>query len=133
MKKNDDEAIERLVAKMMQHTSLEKPSDNFTKNIMASIISNETSVTFAYKPLISKRTWMIIAAAIFGIVIYCLTAPSAAVPGFTFIPNYLQKIGKSVPVFQVSSTTASVLVVATLMICVQIFLLKNYLNKKISH
>jgi hypothetical protein len=63
MKANNSKSIERIVNKAMKSSQIEQPSFNFTEQVMSQVEAYETG-KISYKPLISKKHWMIIATSI---------------------------------------------------------------------
>ena len=61
-----EQHLDKLAKKVMQSSSLESPSLDFTVNIMAKVKASGISHVTVYKPLISKRTWIIVAILILG-------------------------------------------------------------------
>lgn len=70
MKEHETKALENLVAKAMQKSTLETPSFQFTDKVMTAINAEQKSVSFRYHPLIPKYIWIVIAATVVGITGY---------------------------------------------------------------
>ncbi len=133
MEKNDKK-LEEFVDNLMKHDLLEQPSSNFTESIMSKIeIINQTK-TIQYKPLIPKFVWWLI-----GIVV-------ASVFGYVFIANpetdysLIERFGISkpevnlnLPGLSFSKTLVYSIMFLAVMLCVQIPLLKNYMDKRLSY
>jgi len=73
MTKHSEQHLDKLAKKVMQASSLETPSIDFTATIMKKIEGLETSSITTYKPLISKKVWIIISALIIGGLWYLFT------------------------------------------------------------
>ena len=73
MKTNPDKELEKIVEKLMQETSLEKPSPDFTTKVMFQVYAANTGTTTLYKPLISKRAWLIIFGIIFFLLVFLIS------------------------------------------------------------
>ena len=68
MKRSEGKNWDRFIDKAMKEASLESPSADFTDNVMLSMESQRVQkTTIAYKPLISKTTWAVIATIIVGV------------------------------------------------------------------
>lgn len=132
MKNKGDRNIEKLVDKMMVESLLESPSVDFTSKIMSAILNPASKKALVYKPVISKRAWFIIFAAIIALFAFLIfsSAPSTLGDNFNFTFFYFDKFTNPFSRIQISSMTTNVLLAAALMLFIQIFLLKNYLNKK---
>lgn len=63
MEENKEKQLDDFVKKVVKTAGLETPSDQFTQSIMSKIIaqSADSAVTH-YKPLISKRSWLVLCA-----------------------------------------------------------------------
>ncbi len=132
MKNNEDEPIQKLVDRIMAETALESPSLDFTSKVMSEVLSAEKTRTSVYKPVISKKGWFVIFATIISLFAFLLFNTKNNATGYNLnfsIPRF-EKILNLFPGFQVSPMTANVLLAATIMLFVQIFLLKNYLDKR---
>lgn len=133
MKTRDDKNIERLIEKMMLDSSLETPSFDFTSKVMSGVMSMEKKKSISYKPVISKRGWFIIFAAI-GIFITWLifTGYSGDQTQTNINFNFINadNILKVFSGFQFSSLTLYILLLGIIMIFIQIIFLKSYLNKR---
>ena len=132
MKNKEDKNIENLVENLMAETSVENPSIEFTAKVMSGIFAVEKNKVFMYKPVISKRIWFIILGTIVALFAFIIFNTSMTFAGSNLDLAFLtfDRFLKSLPIFQISSMTANVILVATIMVFIQIFLLKNYLNKR---
>lgn len=133
MKNKEDKNLEKLVENLMAETSLASPSIDFASKVMSGVMAVEKRKSFVYKPVISKWAWLIILGSIVCLFAFIIldNPQSASTHGyFNFTVFNFEKMLKSFPMFQISSMTANVLLTATSMILIQIFFLKNYLNKR---
>ncbi len=64
----------------------EQPSFDFANRIMAKIQSPESSLVYAYQPVISKKVWMALGVIVAGLFIFLSLSPSASTQ-----PNGLSK------------------------------------------
>ena len=132
MKNKDDKNLESLVERLMAESDLESPSVDFTGKVMSEVFSFETNKNPVYKPLISKRAWLIIFAGIIALFAFLFLniKPSASSKYFNFSFFDFTQFFQPFSHFQISSMTTNVLLAAALMLFIQLFLLKNYLNKR---
>jgi len=129
----DDKKIEAFIDKLMSHEVLEKPSVNFTDNVMSKVEAISNSTATVYKPLISKSVWAIILLGFVALVGYVIfNEPSAN-------SSWLDRIdlsGVSNPLehisFNFSKTLMYAMVFFALMFSIQIPLLKQYFNNRMS-
>lgn len=124
--KESDKNVAEFIEKIMEDVSLETPSFDFTSKIMAQVAVTEKAKIKKYKPLISKSAWF----GIFTILV--------AVIGFSFFGDAqktqfdfgLNSFLKQLPTFHFSDTITYSILIVTLMILIQIPLLKNYFDKR---
>lgn len=134
MKDNLDKHIEKLVDKAMKHSLLESPSKDFTANVMSQVSAiSETSVT-AYKPLISKKIWFVVLVVLAASVIFILMGNIESAGWFNSINfNLLSdyKINNIFSNLRVSKTVVYSVVLFSIMISIQVLVLKNYFDKRL--
>lgn len=76
METKEDNLLNTFTDKMVKSAGLEKPTLDFTAQIMQKVEALEQSKTIVYEPLISKRVWWGIAVAIVGVLGYVLFSGS---------------------------------------------------------
>lgn len=132
MKSRDDRNMENLVEKIMKDTALEIPSLDFTSKVMSDVFSREKGKSFSYKPVISKRGWLIVFAAIGSLIIWIIFNVSANKTSSNFDFSFIKadKIFKIFGEFQLSGITTNIILLAMVMMFIQILFLKSYLNKR---
>lgn len=133
MKIKEDKNIENLVEKMMSDSSLETPFFDFTSRVMSEVFATEKKRIY-YKPVISKRGWFVIFAAIGGLITWFIfSGYSQTGTGSGFDSTFINtdKIFKAFGGFQFSGITTNIILLAMLMMFIQIILLKGYLNKRL--
>lgn len=132
MENNEDENIEKLVEQMMSNTALKSPSVDFTQAVMSEVLATEKSKSLNYKPIFSRRTWLVIFLGIIVIFIYSFfsSAPATTIFNINFALFKFDKLEKIFQDFKIPSLTGYVILLATLMIIIQTFLLKKYLDKR---
>jgi len=135
MKANTDKHIEKFVDKMMKETNLDTPSVDFTAQVMSQVLKIKTSQTTVYKPLISKWVWYGIFISMLGLIAY-LSFNSSSVSG-----GLLEKFNLgTLPKFSMpnlfsglhfSKTTIYACVLLTLMLFIQIPIIKHVMNRRL--
>jgi len=136
MKENEDKNIERYVHAAIKETPLESPSPDFTAKVMASVLTLDKSKATVYKPLISKTGWVLIFGGIIATLGYFIINGHAQVVGQpwsfgTGIKDFIKTFSDS-HLFQFSRTSINVIVLSTILVIIQITLLKNYLDKRVT-
>ena len=136
MKENEDKNIEQYVQKIIKETPLELPSPGFTANVMANVLALDKRKATVYKPLISKTGWVLIFGGIIATLVYFIINGSAQVVGQpwslgTGVKDFIKTFSDS-HLFQFSETTINVIVLSTILMLIQITLLKNYLDKRVA-
>jgi len=131
MKVSEDKNTEKLIDHLMKDTTLESPSFDFTSKVMSQVTVTKTSDITTYQPLISTRTFLVIFIGLVTIIAYVLLNGNAASNNRLLNLNY-NVLSNFNPVenFQFSKITTYSVVLTTIMLCIQIPLLKNYYNSK---
>ena len=137
MKENVDKHIEALVDKAMQSLPLETPSVEFTQHVMAQIKGSSVTITTVYKPLISKQVWTLIFIGIVAVFIWTLFGTPVEGESwfdtidYGFITN--NKVSNVISNFKISQTTGYAIIMLSIMVGIQIPLLKHYFNKRLMY
>ena len=124
--------IEKLVENLMMESSLESPSIDFTNKVMAEVLAAQKSKTLVYKPIISKKAWVLIFGGIFALFTFLILNRNASSSAFSFNVSFFSfdKFFKPISGMQISPLTSNVVLLAVVMLFIQIFLLKNYFTRK---
>ena len=132
MKNKEDKYIEQLVENLLTETSMESTSIDFTSKVMSQVLSVEKKKSFVYKPVISKKMWFIILAGLLALFAFLFFNMNTTTSKFSFNLSIFSfdKWFSSFSAIHISPMTGNVLLVATLKLLVQIFLLKNHFNKR---
>lgn len=133
MKTNRDKQLEEIVDKLMNETSLEKPSLDFTAKVMSQVYAADTSTATLYKPLISKRSWLIIFGIIILLLVYLVSNGNEQSDNWLKLANFSEinnSIIKSFTGFKFSAITIYAVVLSTIMLFIQITFLNHYFNKR---
>jgi hypothetical protein len=136
MKENEDKNIEQYVHAAIKETLLESPSRDFTAKVMAGVLTLDKSKATVYKPLISKTGWVLIFGGIIATWVYFIINGHAQVvdQSWSFgtgVNNFIKTFSDS-HLFQFSRTTINVIILSTILMIIQITLLKNYLDKRMT-
>lgn len=135
MEENKNKKIDAFFKKQFQDIPLESPSKDFTSNIMDMIQQEEVSTTAAYKPLISKKVWILVAAAFTAVFfIPFQKTEGSLLSEVSFDLSFLQNISFS-NVFDgisVSSTVFYGFLFFGIMLLIQVLFLKDHFNKRIT-
>jgi len=129
----DEKNIEAFIDKLMSTETLEQPSIDFTDNVMSKLEAISNSSATVYKPLISKPVWILIIIGFMTLVGYIIfkepTTGSSLTERFnlTGISNSLENIS-----FNFSKTLMYAMVLMAVMFSIQIPILKQYVNSKMS-
>jgi hypothetical protein len=127
--KEEDKNIESLIAKMMAEDTLQSPSIDFTSKIMSQVLVAEKSKIKAYKPLISKSSWIFIGICLLALTIYSVYSNSE-ISNFEIARLYSDKASVLFSGIHFSKNILYAILVVPFMILIQICLLKNYFDKK---
>jgi len=137
MKDNIENLLDELSEKIITKSNLETPSSGFTANVMSNInVVAKQSESTIYKPLISKKTWFIIALAFIVLCTYMLSGNTTESIGwftnvdFSFVPSF--NMASVFSEISFSKTVLYAIVVLTFMLFIQIPLLKKHFDNRIS-
>lgn len=135
MKENANKYLDHLVENLIKETKIESPSRNFTSEVMSQIEGLQTSRVTVYEPLISKTAWVLILLgflALVGFVI--LFSPESNTSGWfdKINLNFLRSNRGSLFLFDFNLPKSLLipLVFFSLLIWVQVPILRNYYNKR---
>ena len=135
MKENVDKHLDDLAKKIIREGSVESPSFNFTNTVISQIKELNKSRTTVYKPLVSKKTWILISIGFLAAIVYILffgnqTESTTWLSGINFSMLSNNNVLNTLSSFKISKTFMYAIVFFGLMICIQILVLKNHLDKR---
>jgi hypothetical protein len=130
MKVNEDKNIEKLIDHLMKDTMLESPSFDFTSKVMSQVLEIKTSNVTTYKPLISKPVFIALFSGLTAVLTYLFFNGNASSNNAFLHLNYNLLHDFPVETFRFSKITVYSVVLTTLMLFIQIPLLKNYFDRK---
>lgn len=136
MEEQVDKHIEKLTDKMLGETSIESPSFDFTAVVMSQVEALENKAITTYKPLIPKYLWFIFCFALIAITGYLFInntgSETSLLSNLDFSKITNNTITQSVSEFKMPKTFMYAILFLGLMICVQVPVLKNYFDKRLS-
>ena len=136
MKNNIDKHLEKLTNKIMEETSLESPSFDFTDNIISQVQIIKTSDVTVYKPLISKSIWILIALGFITLIGYLIlgttSQDSEALFTINFDVLFNNRFTETLSAMKFSDTLMYAIVSLGIMLFIQIPLLKNYFDNRLA-
>ena len=123
--------IEKLIDKVMLDDELHSTSTDFTNTIMAQVEQMNQQKVFEYKPLISKKIWVLICVSIIAVLTYITLYGNLAKSKWM---NYFElNLSKNlIPELSFSNTIIYAVTIVSVLFLVQIIILKNYFNKRLS-
>ncbi len=137
MKENTEQHLDKLAKKVMQSSSLESPSLDFTANIMAKVEDLAISHITVYKPLISKRSWLLISILVIGSLSYGVFGSGLEGLGwfdtidFSIITN--NKVTEAISGITFSKTLMYAVGLCGLLFFVQIPMMKHFFDKRLEY
>ncbi|MFH6604851.1 hypothetical protein ACEZ3G_15305 [Maribacter algicola] len=133
MERKVDKELDKLTEKLLKDFSRETPSVDFTTKVMARLeVSSETPV-ISYSPLISKKTWAVLAVVITSIFVYLIFGniqieDSWAISKIAYLWPEVNTL--VLPSFKISNAFLYGIVGFTIFAGIQFFLLKNHFDKR---
>jgi hypothetical protein len=135
MEENKNTQLDAFLKKQIQDIPLESPSTKFTSNIMDVIQQEESAVVIKYKPLISKKIWFAVAAAVAAIFFFIplQKKEGGLLEKVSFDFSFLDQVNVSglFSGLSVSTTAFYGLLFFAIMILIQVVYLKGYFAKRI--
>ena len=137
MKEYTEQHLDKLAKKVMQLSSLESPSLDFTAKIMAKVEASATSSITVYKPLISKSGWLIISILVIGGLTYGIFSNGLEGLGwfdnvdYSIISN--NKVTEAISRITFSKTLMYAIGLCGLVFCIQIPMMKHYFNRQFEY
>ncbi|NQY07696.1 MAG: hypothetical protein HRT68_16250 [Flavobacteriaceae bacterium] len=122
MEHKEEQYLEDLVSKMIKEGGLEKPSVDFTSNLMNEITIQKT----VYKPLISKTVWVFIILAFLALGAFLLLNSNQKES-----LGWFDGMTLSLAECKVSKTVLYATTFMSLLLLLQIPILKNYFDKSL--
>ena len=131
-----EQHLDKLAKKVMQSSTLESPTLDFTANIMAKVKASGINHVTVYKPLISKRTWLIVAVLILGGLAYGIFGNIEGLGwvdkvDLSVISN--NKVTEAISGITISKTLMYAIGVCGLVFFIQIPMMKYYMNKRLEY
>lgn len=132
MHEKTDEQMDNLVKKVIVKASLETPSFNFTAQIMTQLEAKKQSESTIYKPLISRTVWITIFVGFAVLIVYSFFGMQQESQNWIrdFDGLTYSAIFNKFPKITVSKTVLYALVSLSVMVLIQVSVLKDYLDKR---
>jgi len=132
MKASEDKNLEKFVDKILKDAPLETPSFDFTAKVMSQVLSTSTSDVTVYKPLISKPVLIAILGSIIALIGYLISNGNPQSSRWFDVLDYDSLFNiRLLSDVKFSKITMYAVVLSTVMLFVQIPLLKNYFDKRL--
>ncbi|WP_034040632.1 hypothetical protein [Wocania ichthyoenteri] len=134
MKENEDKHLDNFTKKIIKKAASESPSIYFTSEIMAQVTALNNSSATVYKPLISKKVWVLIALSFVVLCAYLILGTETekvswfSTLDFSALSN--NNFTNVLSGFTMSKTLMYAIVFFGLMFCIQIPFLKNHFDKR---
>ncbi|MGB1308223.1 MAG: hypothetical protein ACPG6B_04890 [Oceanihabitans sp.] len=132
----EDKNIENLVSKMMQDLAIDSPALDFTNAVMSQVENLESKNEIVYKPLISKPLWVLLGFVLVVITSYLFMNTSAEETTWLSTLNFSSftnnNFTQSLTTLKLPKTFIYAILFLGIMVCIQVPLLKNYFDKKLS-
>jgi len=130
----DEKNIEEFTAFVMNEIDKDVPSHDFVMNVMKSVeVENEKSRLIIYKPLIPKSVWVLIIVLFLALTVYVFTGSTL---NFYLIStldiNVLNELSE-IDLFKhinFSRTFTLSFILFSVLVLVQLFVIKTYFNKQ---
>lgn len=129
MKEQTNKHIDTFIDKVMQSSTLETPSFDFTAKVMSQVTATSRSSVTVYQPLFSKSAWVILLFLTAAILLYSLLSNDTSNLGW-FDKVDLSKVFNLFSDIKISQTAMYSLLMFAVMLFVQVPLLKHYFNKR---
>lgn len=133
-KNKNREELDAFAKKYINEIEEETPSIDFTVNIMDALLKEEESSIYKTTPLISKKAWFVLASILAVSMLFVSKGTSSSwlkIPKIKMdylsniqIPNLFENI-------TVSNLMLCTCFFFTVMVFIQIYLLKNYFTKRL--
>ncbi len=135
--------IEEITKYIIKEAQIESPSEDFLNKVMNSVkLERKLSLRKVYQPLISKSAWLLIITVFFGLSIFMLAGNSensyllskVNVSFFDKITSI--KVLENIPSINIfknihfSSTFTYSFVFFSILVMLQLWVIKNYFNKQ---
>lgn len=134
MNENGDKQIDDLTRKVIEKASLESPSFDFTAQIIAQVLTSKQSEATVFKPLISKTSWLAIFVGFTALFVYAIIALQPQTPNGLGILDFSTLLNNKISgIFSrltFSKTLQYALLSLSIMLLIQVYFFKSYLDKR---
>jgi hypothetical protein len=134
MQEKTDKYLDDFTKKIIKNKLLESPSFHFTDAVMSDVEAIRKNESTVYKPLISKKMWILILLSFLSILVYILffgteTETSGWLSKIDFSMLINNRLSTSFSSFKLSKTVIYAVVFFSIMFTIQIPFLKYHFNK----
>ncbi len=137
MSEKSIDKLEKFTRKMVSELPQEQPSSTFQVNVMDAINALESkTASVAYEPLISKKVWYFLAAAIvvLTVLLWNSTSGESSLLSAIDLSKYTNAVSFDMSLgFSVSNITIYGFIFLAIMVTIQIGYIKNYYNNRYSN
>ncbi|CAM1340611.1 hypothetical protein [Tenacibaculum amylolyticum] len=131
------EELDTFAKKYINELEVEKPSIDFTKNIMDTILQQEDSKVYKATPLISKKVWILLLGILSASIFYISRGKSVAwdkIPGVSFgkLPEMKVQLPNLFENISISNTMLYAVFFFTILVFVQMYLFKHRFDKDLN-
>lgn len=131
------EELDSFTKKYINELEGEKPTIDFTKNIMDTILQQEDSKIYKATPLISKKVWMLLLGVLSASIFYISKGKSVTwdkIPGVNFgkLPKVSVQLPNLFDNITISNTMLYAVFFFTILVFVQMYLFKHRFDKHLN-
>ena len=130
----ENKKLDDFIRKTIKEVGLEKPSPNFTNLVLSKIqAEEEKAAIFQFQPILSKKVWFIIIGGVIALFAYLLLGdleienPWFSISRLNQLTAY--DLSVTIPDLPVSSTFIYGFLIFTFFVVVQVFMLKQSVNR----
>lgn len=135
MKDSVDKQLNDLTKKVLQDASLEHPSLSFTEAIMSRVTTIAQNSVTVYKPLISKKVWILISIALIAVILFIVLKGDGTSSGWLQAIDYSivlnNKLTNSLLNLAIPKTFLYGILLFGVMFCIQIPFLSHHFNQRL--
>ncbi len=137
MNENADKYLDDLAKKVMEEIPLESPSFNFKASVMSQVTELSNNSITTYKPLISKKGWLVISILFLALIMYTLLGiqeePTSWFDTLDLSVLSNNKLTSLLSGFSIPKTLIYAIVLFGLMFSIQVPILKNHFNQRLQN
>lgn len=128
-----DNKLDGFAKKLLSNLPDEVPSFDFTAQVMSRVEILDQASSITYKPLISKKIWILITLFVVGIFSYLIFG-DVTMDGLLASSLQVESLPKinfhKLPMFRISNIVLYGIIGFTFFSCIQVFVLKHHFNSR---